>query len=1452
MNAGKLAMTQKILSIKLNVDVGEGAKLVSVTKAIAAETDKLGTASERINAIENKRQVLIAETTAAYDRLQGIVARANANIEAKAMGSNLAELNVQRAVDATNRKLEEQLKIIRELDAEKRKLYQNEVSRAGSISGNIAGNAKADNRGYTPQSQDDLRDAAQARERARLAEHTAMIQGFADRERQILIDREAAVERVRAANRNRRVQATAEEVTARTNMYARMFDQIASGEARLTARRPAAVATSDQSATRASTAAIDDNTAARRRNNRAAEEGVTVHRNLFVRIGEIIGIYRLYTTTLNLAEQALKAIPKAGLEQQATQASLLGIFGTQQGEENIAFIHKVANTAGQSLLTLEQAYRRYAPSAILAGAKQKEVNQSFKDFAEVGTILHLPEEKINSLFLALDQMYAKGVVQSEEVKKQLGNVLPGAVEAFAMAMGKTPAAFMAAMKANEVIAKEAVPKFAAYYRKIFGGPDDSVFNLVKDRLQSNLHRLETAYTDMNRNIFQSTQTTMNDIVKASINMVEKVTANLTGIGQAITVLAELITVRLVGAAITLAITNFGLLATKINTVVTLLTGVSAPILALGAAVVALYAKINELNASYDAANGFLLTYKERHVSITNYIKAYAIIAAEDLGIAYDKLKEKLDNSLGQKAGNFIKDTFVKAIDLAVDSTYKLIAAFDTLNSRKGGKQESGLSMVDDYRKNLEALRAEKEKNSGKDLSPVIALAESLDTTDLLEKLNGQSYTKVMAAVMDKKLKLSADITKALKASTNIPATAVSGAGAEELSPINVESNKNLSAAVARENELLKQSISNITNAVDLRKTALNNSLQKLDFNQSNPNLGNKLPNEEYYAKRYKIEEDILKLERNKTLAIKEQTELTTSHIGLLEKQYSQNVANTTEIIRAIRLQESGSRDRTAKSDRAVSSTGAVGSMQIFKAAWIDSGREAADFTKASYAELDEAGQEYFKRQLNRFKDLKIALAAYKEGPTAVARLYTKVDIKVGEVDPEELQKVYAAFTPAMEKYSKEVISKLPANKISNDLIGKQTEIASLQHQLLEKSLTGEQKLTEERQKQIVSLQAYKDALLEIQATALQSQGQIVAAEQIRIDLKYRSLELQYEDNAEALKYLKISKEQERVQVQLTQMEERRSKILSEAQDVYNNAVNKTNILVNIGLKGQLSAARELTVENYKLIEAKEASLQQLQAEEKLDLNPKVRAEKQSAIRQTIAELDELKLKANEVANLMSTEFASAFDNNFAGFISGTMSAQTAFENFASSIVQSIAKIIAAELRERAIKGIISIFESVGSIGSSASGLTGGINMSNSSISLASLGASFKADGGVVSGLSAASGTILTRPTYFPSARPVPYANGGIVAGEAGHEAVIPLKNGKVKVDLQGGGTGGNAVVIQQLNVNVQAHEGESSHEQAEAIGKAIRDQLKTMINDGITSSARPGGILNPTKQAASF
>ena len=206
-------------------------------------------------------------------------------------------------------------------------------------------------------------------------------------------------------------------------------------------------------------------------------------------------------------------------------------------------------------------------------------------------------------------------------------------------------------------------------------------------------------------------------------------------------------------------------------------------------------------------------------------------------------------------------------------------------------------------------------------------------------------------------------------------------------------------------------------------------------------------------------------------------------------------------------------------------------------------------------------------------------------------------------------------------------------------------------------------------------------------------------------------------------------------------------------------------------------------------------------------------------KQEIALLNEkaevAKVNATEIGQLgiaigdsMASSMASAFD----GLIQGTMTAKEAFASMATSMLQSISKVIAdlltAKLLTAALGG-----GSFGNFLGIPGGKTGGV-FSN---------------GGKVSG----------------------YATGGVAKGPGsgypailhGTEAVVPLPNGKsIPVDMKGAGQNNNVTVNVAIDGQGNARQDKQSDSNEGAnLGSAIAAAVQKELHN----QKRAGGILNP-------
>jgi tape measure domain-containing protein len=175
----------------------------------------------------------------------------------------------------------------------------------------------------------------------------------------------------------------------------------------------------------------------------------------------LLGSLTLGTLTRSIFE-AGNSLDQFGV----TMKVATGSFAGAQAE--MAFLDNMTRTLGTDLTAARDSYSKFAISSSLAGVAAKDTQEIFSSVSMALSVLGKGTEDQNLAFLALEQMMSKGTMSSEELRRQLGERLPGAVNLMAKALGVTTLELNKMLKAGSIQSADALPKFAAEIRKEFG------------------------------------------------------------------------------------------------------------------------------------------------------------------------------------------------------------------------------------------------------------------------------------------------------------------------------------------------------------------------------------------------------------------------------------------------------------------------------------------------------------------------------------------------------------------------------------------------------------------------------------------------------------------------------------------------------------------------------------------------------------------------------------------------------------------------------------------------------------------------------------------------------------------------------------------------------------------------------------------------------------------------
>lgn len=159
----------------------------------------------------------------------------------------------------------------------------------------------------------------------------------------------------------------------------------------------------------------------------------------------------------------------------ATEARVGVALDTTDVEQiagSMGMLRREAERLGQSFLPFAESYSKFAVSARLSGASLEEVDTVFLNISEALTTVGADTESTRRAFVALEQMFSKGKIASEELKGQLAEALPGAVAVMAESLGvgtdelqkmleQGEVTSDALLKFSEVITKKTAPQLEA-------------------------------------------------------------------------------------------------------------------------------------------------------------------------------------------------------------------------------------------------------------------------------------------------------------------------------------------------------------------------------------------------------------------------------------------------------------------------------------------------------------------------------------------------------------------------------------------------------------------------------------------------------------------------------------------------------------------------------------------------------------------------------------------------------------------------------------------------------------------------------------------------------------------------------------------------------------------------------------------------------------------------------
>lgn len=153
------------------------------------------------------------------------------------------------------------------------------------------------------------------------------------------------------------------------------------------------------------------------------------------------------------------------------------------------FIIGLSKKYGVQVNSLTSGFAKFKAAADISNMALSDQYKIFESVSRAAVAFGLNAEDQKGVFLALSQMMSKGKIQAEELRLQMAERLPVAIQAMAKAAGVSVEEMDKLMKQGKLYASDILPRFAEAL-------NDMIPNIDTDNLITSLNRLSNVFVDL--------------------------------------------------------------------------------------------------------------------------------------------------------------------------------------------------------------------------------------------------------------------------------------------------------------------------------------------------------------------------------------------------------------------------------------------------------------------------------------------------------------------------------------------------------------------------------------------------------------------------------------------------------------------------------------------------------------------------------------------------------------------------------------------------------------------------------------------------------------------------------------------------------------------------------------------------------------------------------------------
>ncbi|EMY2356278.1 tape measure protein [Escherichia coli] len=222
-------------------------------------------------------------------------------------------------------------------------------------------------------------------------------------------------------------------------------------------------------------------------------------------------------------------IMEIGLQRASAERSIDFVFDKDAGQVK-EFTKSLAQTTGLDIAELQSQFAGFGASAKESMGIQGS-EELFKSMIGYSRLMGRSEEEIKRALTALSQMAGKGQIMAEELKGQLAEAVPGMVQVFAKATGKTEQELFDAMKRGALKSADTLQKVTQELNKQITAKGG--WKAISESTQAQLGNLKNSWNTTLDSIFRGSENGLQDFTRSLTTLLNSLGGSGKSLGESL-------------------------------------------------------------------------------------------------------------------------------------------------------------------------------------------------------------------------------------------------------------------------------------------------------------------------------------------------------------------------------------------------------------------------------------------------------------------------------------------------------------------------------------------------------------------------------------------------------------------------------------------------------------------------------------------------------------------------------------------------------------------------------------------------------------------------------------------------------------------------------------------------------------------------------------------------------